>query len=135
MEHLKTAGWTLEEPMDLATVHRPGKLDAVRFCDVGPIALEWETGNVSSSHRALNKMALGLLEGKLAGGVLIVPTRSLYFYLTDRIGNLRELKPYFAMWRSLPVDTGVLAVIAVEHDAASSEVQPIAKGTDGRALQ
>jgi hypothetical protein len=80
-------------------------------------------------------MALGLLEGILIGGVLIVPTREMYNYLTDRVGNLRELEPYFPLWRSLPVRDGILAVIAIEHDAVSKNVPRIGKGTDGRALQ
>ncbi len=80
-------GWKTEVALDIATVTRPGKLDAVLQTSYGPVAIEWETGNISSSHRALNKMALGLLKGVLAGGILVVPTRELYQYLTDRVGN------------------------------------------------
>lgn len=58
MEELKRQGWMLEEPLDIAILKKPGKLDAVLYTDYGPVALEWETGNISSSHRALNKMAL-----------------------------------------------------------------------------
>lgn len=61
MEELQRQGWKLEEPLDIAILKKPGKLDAVLYTDYGPVALEWETGNISSSHRALNKMALGLL--------------------------------------------------------------------------
>lgn len=96
--------------------------------------MEWETGNISSSHRALNKMALGLLKGKLAAGVLIVPSRRLYKYLTDRVGNIDEIAPYFDLWRCIPCAEGVLEVIAVEQDAESLSVRRISKGTDGRAL-
>lgn len=134
MATLEKAGWTLEEPLDLASVHRPGKLDAVKVVPEGIVAVEWETGNISSSHRALNKMCLGLLEGRLSVGVLIVPTRAMYRYLTDRVGNLTELQPYFPLWRAVPITSGVLAIIAVEHDGVSKAVPRIAKGTDGRAL-
>jgi hypothetical protein len=79
-------------------------------------------------------MALGLLQGHLAGGALILPTRDLYRYLTDRVGNYRELEPYFPLWAKLPVRNGYLGVIAVEHDAVSLDVPRITKGTDGRAL-
>lgn len=96
--------------------------------------LEWETGNISSSHRAINKMCLGLLDGTLIGGVLVVPTRAMYKYLTDRVGNFTELEPYFRFWRRCPVKEGLLAVIAIEHDGVSRDVQRIPKGTDGRAL-
>ena len=134
MRRLEELGWELETPMDIAVRKRPGSMDATlpvgnrRFC------VEWETGNVSSSHRAINKMALGILCGYLIGGVLLVPTRQMYQFLTDRIGNYEELEPYFPLWQSVPVEEGLLAVIAVEHDATSTEVPRIEKATDGRAL-
>ena len=134
MRKLGKDGWKLEEPLDIAVVHRPGKIDAVLYSELGPIALEWETGNISSSHRALNKMALGLLKGCLAAGMLVVPSRALYRYLTDRVGNFLELAPYLDLWRSIPCRSGALEIVVVEHDATSLEVPRIAKGTDGRAL-
>ena len=134
MHKLESFGWQLETPVDIATLKRPGPMDAT--CAVGNrlFCLEWETGNISSSHRSLNKMALGILKKVLIGGALSVPTRKMYRYLTDRIGNLQELEPYFPLWKALHVEEGLLAVIAIEHDAVSSEVKRIAKGTDGRAL-
>jgi len=138
MAELERKGWKLEEPLDLATVRQPGKLDAVLYTAYGPVAVDWETGNISSSHRALNKMALGLLKGslagRLAGGVLIVPSRELYRYLTDRVGNIDELEPYLDLWRCIPCAEGVLEVVVVEQDAESTNVPKIPKGTDGRAL-
>ena len=79
MRHLSGNGWSLETPVDIATVKRPGKMDATRPMNDRLFCVEWETGNISSSHRAVNKMALGLLEGILVGGVLIVPTRLRMF--------------------------------------------------------
>ena len=134
MGELKKQGWKLEEPLDIAVLRKPGKLDAVLYTDYGPVALEWETGNISSSHRALNNMALGLLKGVLACGILVVPSRELYKYLTDRIGNMAELEPYLDLWRSIPCEQGVLEIVTIEHDAASTEVPRIPKGTSGRAL-
>ena len=134
MEELKEQGWKLEEPLDFAVLRKPGKLDAVLYTDYGPVALEWETGNISSSHRALNKMALGLLKGILACGILVVPSRELYKYLTDRVGNMAELEPYLDLWRSIPCEQGVLEIVTIEHDATSTDVPPIPKGTSGRAL-
>lgn len=99
-----------------------------------PFVVEWETGNISSSHRAMNKMAMGVMAGKLSGGILVLPTRALYAFLTDRVGNYRELEPYFPLWSSLRIDSGYLGVIAVEHDATSTDVPRIKKGTDGWAL-
>jgi len=71
---LRSEGWLPERALDIATRTKPGHLDAVLMTKDGPIAMEWETGNISSSHRALNKMALGLLKGVLAAGVLVVPS-------------------------------------------------------------
>ena len=135
MEELKRQGWKLEEPLDIAILKKPGKLDAVLYTHYGPVALESETGNISSSHRALNKMALGLLKGVLACGILVVPSRKLYQYLTDRIGNMAELEPYLDLWRSVPCEEGILEIVAIEHDATSKKVRRIPKGTSGRALK
>lgn len=135
IKSLKAMGWVPEKSLDLATSERPGDLDAVYDTKEGPFALEWETGNISSSHRALNKMALGLLLKLLIGGVLIVPTRDFYKFLTDRVGNFAEIEPYLRLWKSIPVERGVLEIIVVEHDATSDKVPKIPKGTDGRALR
>jgi hypothetical protein len=138
VQALEDRGWTKEVLFPLETDpegSKFGNMDAAKEFDGGlPFLVEWETGNISSSHRALNKMGLGLMAGVIAGAVLVVPTRELAQYLTDRIGNLRELLPYQNLWRSLPVDHGYLAIFAVEHDAESLDVPKIAKGTDGRAL-
>jgi hypothetical protein len=135
IRHLKSRDWEVEQSMKLASNLRPGRVDAVLpLADGRYFAVEWETGNISSSHRALNKMALGLLDGCLAGGALILPSRAMYRYLTDRIGNYEEIEPYFPMWEALSAQ-GLLDVYVVEHDAASLDVLPIPKGTDGRALR
>jgi hypothetical protein len=127
-------GWELECPIHIGDIGGAGCIDAVRETPVGPFALEWETGNISSTHRSLNKLALGIIEGTLIGGAVILPTRSLYKYLTDRVGNLQEIEPYFPFYRHIVTSDGVLAVLAVEHDRADSSVPRIPKGTDGRAL-
>jgi len=134
IERLKAKGWKLEEPLSLAVATQPGHVDAVLYTKDGPVAFEWETGNISSSHRALNKMGLGLMKGALAAGVLVVPSRRLYKFLTDRIGNFDELKPYLDVWKSLPCKKGVLEVVVIEQDAESTSVPRIPKGTAGRAL-
>ena len=36
---------------------------------LAPFAVEWETGNIASSHRAMNKMALALKQVRIAGGI------------------------------------------------------------------
>ena len=109
-------------------------LRAARSCPESPIVVEWETGNISSSHRSMNKLTMLLTDGAIAAGPLVVPSRALYVYLTDRIGNIRELEPYFRLWKSVPCGKGVLEIVVIEHDATSENVPRIPKGTDGRAL-
>jgi hypothetical protein len=141
LHNLNRYGWILEKALDIATYRRPGKIDALyRVRDWHSdrdvfFAVEWETGNISSSHRALNKMVIGLMRGKLIGGALVLPTRNMSQYLTDRVGNYGELAPYFPLWRALgsQFDDGLLIVIAIEHDGVSYEVARIPKGTNGRA--
>jgi len=136
MESLVKDGWSLEKCMAIASRVKPGKVDAIKKIKDGKyFAVEWETGNVSSSHRALNKMVIGLMDGILCGGILIIPSREMYKYLTDRIGNYAEIEPYFPIWRDVSVKKGVLAVIEVEHDELSDRVPRILKRTDGRALK
>ena len=129
--HLVSRGWVPEHELFDAHYTFPGGQPA-------PFAVEWETGNVSSSHRAINRMAKGMIEGRISGGVLVLPTRKLAQYLTDRIGNAEELEGYEALWsrwQELGGDVGYLAVVGVEHDATDLAVPRIPKGTDGRAAR
>ena len=131
MQRLSDLGWEMEHRLKIVGL-RPGPIDAVKFLPKGAmIALEWETGNISSSHRAVNKMILGMLRGKLTAGVLVLPSRKMYRYLTDRIGNFQELEPYFPVWKSVRLLQGFMRVIEIEHDAESKECPKVPKGTDG----
>jgi len=134
MLDLEEQGYRLEGSVSIDDNRRFGKFDAVFDTDYGPVVVEWETGNISSSHRSLNKMAIFLMEHKIAAGTLIVPSRELYKYLTDRVGNMQELEPYLDLWRSIPCRDGVLEIVAIEHDATSRRVPRIRKSTAGRAL-
>lgn len=134
MTYLKGVGWEDERRLRPKGVAGTGPLDAVRQTTQGLFAIEWETGNISSSHRALNKICLGVLDNELAGGILVLPSTELYPYLTDRIGNFRELIPYLPMWKQLPYKTGVIKILVVEQDGLKEDSPRIPKGTDGRAL-
>ena len=118
-----------------------GNLDFWGLFDGQRVAIEWETGNISSSHRSVNKLCLALLEGLLDVCVLVVPSRNFYQHLTDRIGNWQELGPYLPFWRKigeLGVHRGLLAISVVEHDdLVMGDVQfPfIATGKDGRSAE
>lgn len=101
------------------------------------VAIEWETGNISSSHRSMNKLAIALGSGVIEVGVLIVPSRDLYEHLTDRIGNISELSGYLAAWAKTKsgVERGLLAITVVEHDylTDSPDFLYLDRGPDGRS--
>jgi hypothetical protein len=103
------------------------------------VAIEWETGNISSSHRSMNKLAIALVTGKIQAGVLVVPSRGLYEHLTDRIGNIGELSGYLSMWKDLEdrVERGLLAISIVEHDSLTNDpaFPYLPAGKDGRARE
>lgn len=129
-------GWKLEEKFprfsdeEVRKRRRPGAVDAALDLgnyDLPPFFVEWETGNISSSHRAMNKMALALKRGLISGGMWVVPSGGLAPYLTDRIGNYPEFEPYFSLYSDLEAGFGYLGVAIVEHDETSREVPFIEK--------
>lgn len=111
------------------------------FATTGPggikTVIEWETGNISSSHRSINKLCVCLNAGIVQAGVVIVPSRSLYKHLTDRIGNIDELSGYLSLWQSMEtkVERGLLAIAVVEHDNLTTDptFPLLDRGNDGRA--
>lgn len=134
-KYLHSKNWEIESRVEIAARRSVGAIDvAKKIPGSGIIAVEWETGNISSSHRSVNKMALGIMKNILLAGVLILPTRNMYKYLTDRVGNFEELSPYFELWQSLHVENGILAIIAIEHDGTLDDIDRIPKGTNGRAI-
>jgi len=101
--------------------------------------IEWETGNISSSHRSMNKLCLVMLAGLIEIGIVILPSRQLYPHLTDRIGNWEELSSYMPLWHFVGsgVQRGLLAVTVVEHDELTDDpsIPFIAQGSDGRSAE
>lgn len=101
--------------------------------------VEWETGNISSSHRSMNKLCLVLMAGLIDIGVVVLPSRELYAHLTDRIGNWLELSPYLPLWHHFGqgVKRGMLAVAVVEHDHLTDDpkIPYITQGNDGRSAE
>lgn len=167
---LETSGWKAEEPLNLRNyfegirsnktlsqvfryptppvdaIYDPlhegvGDFDFWLRSDTGfRTVVEWETGNISSSHRSLNKMCLALMGGLVDAAVLVVPSIYLYPHLTDRIGNVKELQPYFYFWNAVGqlLRHGLLAVIEVEQDGLfkSTDVRDfIPAGPDGNAFR
>lgn len=136
VKKLVDLGWTKEAlPPEKRHALSTGDLDALIKTSAGYVGFEWETGNISSSHRAINKLLLALLRKDLIGGLLVVPSDGLKVFLTDRIGNIGELRPYFPLWSRVPIRNGALRIIVVEHDGTSKRVRKIPKMTAGRALQ
>lgn len=103
--------WTIEGPAKNDLGQDLGDFDAVLPGPAGPLVVEWETGNISSSHRSMNKLTMLVANGAIAAGTLVVPSRKLYGYLTDRIGNYKELEPYLGLWKSVPCESGVLEIV------------------------
>lgn len=131
--YLESKGWLAEEKLSLVKGINPGPIDAIKKTPKGLFAVEWETGNISSSHRALNKIALGIIQNQLIGGILVLPVRNLAQHLTDRIGNYEEIAPYFHLYRALKITNGLIGVISVDYDALSLDAPFIPKGKDGNA--
>jgi len=127
---LRRRGWVIEGPSQ----NRLGRFDAVLPGPKGPVAVEWETSDIASSHHWMNKLAMLLASESIAAGILVVPSRAMCPYLAGRIGNIEQLEPYFAIWRSFPCRQGVLEVIVVEHDATSEDVPRIPRRGVGRPL-
>ncbi len=134
IRELRKRKWIIEGPAKNYLGALLGDFDAVITGPKGLIVAEWETGNVSSSHRSMNKLTMLIADKIIASGTLIVPSRKLYCYLTDRIGNWQEIEPYLKLWKSVPCDEGILEVVVIEQDAESTSVPKIPKSTAGRAL-
>ncbi|NOJ69849.1 hypothetical protein [Paenibacillus alvei] len=73
---------------------------------------------MSSSHRALHRIFLGILSGLCSGGFLILPSREMAKLLTNRVGNYPELIPYFDVWNPLGnhLDDGIIEILVIEHE-------------------
>jgi len=133
IKKLESYGWESERRMSFARGMRPGPVDIVKETKYGIFAVEWETGNISSSHRALNKIAVGIIQDFIIGGIVILPIRNLARYLTDRIGNYEELSPYFPLYENISIEYGVIGVISLDYDGTSNDAPLIQKGKDGNA--
>lgn len=138
IQHLNDCGWKDEHICE--GIIKPRKIDSTKRLPNGKFfGVEWETGNISSSHRALNRLTLAIRDGLLEGGALVLPSRSMYEYLTDRVGNFQEIESYLPLWEDqryafeARLQSAVIKIFVIEHDGLSDQVPRISKGTDGRA--
>lgn len=125
--------WYREKPLIYLReeMKKGGPIDVYKeFQDVGAnsfrVGLEFETGNISSAHRSMNKLKIGLLVNELDMAVLMMPVKRLSFYLTDRVSNYEELEPYFRL-----LGDSTFIVIGFDAEKCSTEVPLLPKGKDG----
>ncbi len=64
ISNLVKCAWIREYPWPVEEGIRPGNMDAAFILQDGIVAFEWETGNISSSHRSLIKWRLDYLPKK-----------------------------------------------------------------------
>lgn len=88
--------------------------------------LEFETGNISSAHRSMNKLCVGIIKGELDLAFLMMPIKKMSFYLTDRVSNYEELEPYFVLLEDVP-----FVVFGFDADEYDNDAPLLAKGKDG----
>lgn len=120
-------GWYREKPLDILS-EKGGPIDVYKAFGNNSfhVGLEFETGNISSAHRSMNKLSLGVHNGELHLAVLMMPMHRLSYFLTDRVSNYEELKPYFSLVSDRP-----FIMIGFDVEAYSSTVPLVAKGRDG----
>ena len=125
----ETYNWYREYPLHVLKYERKkgGPIDVYKIFESGErIGAEFETGNIGSGHRAMNKLFLGLKKNELDLAMIFMPVKKLAYYLTDRITNYEELEPYFDNYEEQPF-------IFIGFDASyySADVPSIPKGKDG----
>lgn len=90
------------------------------------VGLEFETGNISSAHRSMNKLCVGVQSGDIDLAVLMMPIKTMAYYLTDRVSNYEELEPYFRLLTTYP-----FIVIGFDADEYNPNAALLPKGRDG----
>lgn len=74
----------------------------------------------------MNKLSLGVHNNELHLAVLMMPMHRLSYYLTDRVSNYEELRPYFSLVSDVP-----FIMIGFDVEDYSSNVPCLAKDRDG----
>lgn len=132
---LKKSGWIKEHGMEIPGMKKK-PLDGYKKIGKLRIGLEWETGNVSSSFRALLKLISGLHNDQLDIAIHVLPSKAMYKFLTDRVGNVEELRPYFPIFKLIKINENkTLIILVVEHDEEDINSKLIKKGLDGMSLK
>lgn len=90
------------------------------------VGLEFETGNISSAHRSMNKLCVGCRKDEIDLAMLMMPIKKMSYYLTDRVSNYEELEPYFNLLDDYP-----FVVFGFDAEVYSKDAPYLAKGKDG----
>lgn len=125
-------GWYREKPLSYFhnDAQKGGPIDVYKEfyqnSNALYVGLEFETGNISSAHRSMNKLRIGIAKEEITIGFLMMPTKEMSFYLTDRVSNYEELEPYFLLLDNIP-----FVVFGFNAEQYSSDVPSLPKGKDG----
>lgn len=92
------------------------------------VGIEFETGNVASVHRSINKLCMGLQSHELDMIFLILPVFNLSQYLTDRVANYEEIEAYFPLFSEK-----TFAALGFDAECYSPDFPLFEKGKDGNA--
>jgi hypothetical protein len=136
MNNMMEQEWNVE---GLDTDIQQYKFDVVKCIEESTfVVCEWETGNISSSHRALNRIFKAISHNHVTAAVLILPDRDMYTYLTDRVGNYEELEPYFCIYTDLVKAYSLspqhhIEVIGFQYDKLDTSVPVLPKLSYRRA--
>lgn len=121
--------WYREKPLSSLS-KKGGPIDVYKeFSDTNSIlrvGLEFETGNISSAHRSMNKLTLGLINNDIDFAILMMPIHNLSYYLTDRVSNYEELQPYYSL-----VDQYPFVFLGFDAEYYGNDYPILPKGKDG----
>lgn len=123
--------WFREKPLSYLQdkAKKGGPIDVYKQFGLPPffkVGLEFETGNISSAHRSMNKLCLGIRTGDLDMAALMMPISKMAFYLTDRVSNYEELEPYFLLLDSYP-----FVIFGFDAEVYDQTTPLLPKGKDG----
>lgn len=125
--------WFREKPLSVLS-KKGGPIDVYKEFKNGKscfkVAIEFETGNISSAHRSMNKMHLGIINKEIDLAVLMMPMHQLSYYLTDRVSNYEELAPYFPL-----INKTAFIIIGFDVETYSADVPCLKKGKDGMSTR
>lgn len=125
----ETYGWFREKPLDSFS-EKGGPIDVYKEFQNNKallrVGLEFETGNISSAHRSMNKLTIGIANDDIDFAVLIMPVSALSYYLTDRVSNYEELQPYYSLVNDYP-----FVFLGFDAESYSDTYPVLQKGRDG----